>query len=246
MDSSKVILENALYNKVFKLKLIHKVSNSFEKTLSRNKFADKVMQNLWDSVSPYNYLELFDPYTCFYEAVECYRAGLFLGCIVLCRASIESSLYTLVQNRAWLRISRDTSKQNPPKFFTYRFEDPQVVRAINGGADLKKTGNLSRHELYKAGKKLKVLDEKIEKKMETVMEKGDIIMHYDESSHKMLLAGEEEYRQNGAASQESVRKFAEHMKPLLDNKRAQYFLSETADVLKHFAEMASPIHMYND
>ncbi len=239
MDTTRVLLDNEIYHTEFKVKAKHRFLNSVE-GLDRAKFADKLIKDWWNRTGRWKSLIstlLFDPFIYFCEATECYRSGLFLGCAVLCRASIDSAMYATIQQKAWFKVMHDQHKQGDPnKVIFYDIDNPQIVRMVN--KEIGKKGNLSRKELFAAGEKLGVLDHTITKKIEAAMETGDIIMHYDESFHKMLSTAKQELRATGKSSAKSVERFYKHVRPLLDNKKTKNLLSQTADILEYLATKA--------
>jgi len=241
MDTFRVFLDNSLnHEPKFKAKFKHKFVNSLER-IDRDKFANKILNSWWEKIRYSNLFIisplLWDSLATYYEAVECYREGLFLGCAVLCRASIEDIVYSIIQSKASLEVSRIIREQHNNQFFMVEFGNPYVIRYLANPKN-KNPSNITRSELYKAGKMLGVLDTKLIKRIESAMEKGDIIMHYDESVHKISLKREREYSKDRNISDESMRKFSEHIKPLLDNKRTKILLKETADILADFSEKA--------
>lgn len=235
MDTFRIFLDNSIHHEPkFKVKLKHKALNSIER-INRDKFANKILESWWEKIGHSNIPPLlWYPLATYYEAVECYREGLFLGCAVLCRASIEDIVYSIIQNNASLEVSRRISEKHNNQFMI-EFGNPYTIRYLVNPKN-RNQSNITRKELYEAGKILKILDEKLIKKIESAIEKGDIIMHYDESFHKINLKLKREYLTDRNLSNESTRKLSDYTKPLLDNKRTKILLKETASILIDFSE----------
>jgi hypothetical protein len=240
MDSFRTSQHNSIY-RTAKLKrgFRDKFSDSLEKIASRNKFANNLLgAGGWGKImAKTGFIAplLWDSLDYFYEAVECYRAGLFLGSAVLCRASIDDALYEVIHHISALEVTMRQTRSmkeiiNQGKPFRVNvsgvspYDNPEVVRQVK---DPKNTshGFISRKDLFDAGKELGIIDSDIEEKIKFAVEKGDIIMHYGESVHRVFL--------NHKSHQESVRRFAEHVKPLLNNQRTKKMLIETAEILEH-------------
>ncbi|MDE1870869.1 MAG: hypothetical protein KGI06_01360 [Candidatus Micrarchaeota archaeon] len=239
MDNFKIAQHNSIYHtSKIKISLWDMLSDFGEKIADRDKFANAILSaNGWDKITKtYNISPLlWDSLSYFIEAVECYRDGLFLGSAVLCRASIDNALYSVVHHISALEINmrqirplKEIIKQG--KSFRVRiteispYDDPQTIRQIKDPKS-KKRNFISRKDLFDAGKELEVIDRDIEKKIISAVEKGDIIMHYGESVHRVFL--------NNKRDQESLKRLAKHRKPLLNNQSTKKMLIETAEILEH-------------